>query len=271
MVPRRRPAGLRPRRDRRGVRRRRPASWSSCNPHNPLGRVFTAERAAGRWPRSSSGHGARVFSDEIHAPLVYPGAGTGPYASLSAVTAGHTITATSASKAWNLPGLKCAQLVLVQRRRRRDLGRGRAPSGARRLHPRGPRQHRGLRRGRAVAGGVLGYLDGNRRLLADLLAEHLPAGPLHARRRAPTWPGWTAGGWASRAAPGEFFLDQAGVALVDGPGVRRGGRGHVRLNLATPRPVLTTDRRADGAAARSLRPAAGGGPEGDNGPGGRPY
>ena len=57
-------------------------------------------------------HGARVFSDEIHAPLVHPGAVHRPYASLSPVTARHALTATSASKAWNLPGLKAAQLVL---------------------------------------------------------------------------------------------------------------------------------------------------------------
>ena len=47
------------------------------NPHNPLGRVFTVEEQlalAGVVDR----HGARVFSDEIHAPLVYPGAGTSP-------------------------------------------------------------------------------------------------------------------------------------------------------------------------------------------------
>ena len=57
-------------------------------------------------------HGGRVFSDEIHAPLVFPGSRHVPYASLDDVTAGHAVTATSASKAWNLPGLKCAQLVL---------------------------------------------------------------------------------------------------------------------------------------------------------------
>ena len=49
-------------------------------------------------------YGGRVFSDEIHAPLVFAGARHVPYASLSPVTAEHTLTATSASKAWNLPG-----------------------------------------------------------------------------------------------------------------------------------------------------------------------
>ena len=57
-------------------------------------------------------NGGRVFADEIHAPLLYPGGRHIPYASLSEVTARHTVTGTAASKGWNLPGLKCAQLVL---------------------------------------------------------------------------------------------------------------------------------------------------------------
>ena len=56
--------------------------------------------------------GGLVFSDEIHALVVYPGHTHIPYASLDERTAAHTITATSGSKGFNLPGLKCAQLVL---------------------------------------------------------------------------------------------------------------------------------------------------------------
>jgi len=81
------------------------------NPHNPLGRVFTVDEQLALADVVDRA-GARVFSDEIHAPLVHPGAAHRPYASLSPVTAGHTVTATSASKAWNLPGLKAAQLIL---------------------------------------------------------------------------------------------------------------------------------------------------------------
>ena len=57
--------------------------------------------------------GGRVFADEIHAPLVYEPNVHIPYASVSEVAAGHSVTAISASKAWNLPGLKCANLLLT--------------------------------------------------------------------------------------------------------------------------------------------------------------
>src|SRR5581483_319419 len=82
-----------------------------CNPYNPLGRVVTQPEMA-RITDVVDRHGGRVFADEIHGPLVYPGQRHVPYASTSATAAGHTMTATSASKAWNLPGLKCAQVIL---------------------------------------------------------------------------------------------------------------------------------------------------------------
>jgi cystathionine beta-lyase len=73
-----------------------------CNPYNPLGRVFTADEMA-ELSGVVEARGGRVFADEIHGPLLYPGMRHIPYASTSAAAAAHTLTATSASKAWNLP------------------------------------------------------------------------------------------------------------------------------------------------------------------------
>jgi cysteine-S-conjugate beta-lyase len=219
------------------------------NPHNPLGRVFTVEEQlalAGVVDR----HGARVFSDEIHAPLVYPGAVHRPYASLSAVTARHALTATSASKAWNLPGLKAAQLVLSDAA---DVAHW-ARVGF--LYGHGASTLGVLAAAAAYdAGGewldgVLAYLDGNRRLLADLLAAQLP----EIRYRPPegTYLAWLdCRELGLSGSVGGFFLEKAGVALVDGPECGAPGEGHVRLNFATGRALLGTmvDRMA--AAARA--------------------
>jgi cystathionine beta-lyase len=81
-----------------------------ADPHNPTGRCFSRAELEGLRDVVVR-HGARVISDEIHAPLVLPGAGHTPYASLDG-TADHVTTLVAASKAWNLPGLKCAQIVL---------------------------------------------------------------------------------------------------------------------------------------------------------------
>src|SRR3954468_22914677 len=82
-----------------------------CSPHNPLGRVGTRPELEALRDVVLR-HGARVVSDEIHAPLVLPGARHTPYALLEG-TAEHVTTVTSASKAWNTPGLKCPQIVTV--------------------------------------------------------------------------------------------------------------------------------------------------------------
>ncbi|HEV7188445.1 MAG TPA: aminotransferase class I/II-fold pyridoxal phosphate-dependent enzyme [Blastococcus sp.] len=240
-----------------------------CNPHNPLGVVFSADEQL-ELAEVVERAGVRVFSDEIHAPLVHPGAVHRPYASLSPATARHTVTATSASKAWNLPGLKAAQLVLSDDD---DVARW-AEVGSVAAHGASTlgvlAAVAAYDEGEGWLDGVLGYLDGNRRLLADLLATHLP----QVRYTPPegTYLAWLdCRRLGIEGSVGEFFLHRAGVALVDGPECGAPGRGHVRLNLATPRPVLTRAVERMGAAVRSLGAGAGGGPQGDNGPGGRPY
>jgi cysteine-S-conjugate beta-lyase len=218
------------------------------NPHNPVGRVFSvAEQLA--LAEVVERHGVRVFSDEIHAPLVLPGAVHRPYASLSPVTAGHTVTATSASKAWNLPGLKCAQLLLSNEddaARWADVGE-RAEHGCSTLGAIANTAAYG--QGAGWLDDVLGYLDGNRRLLADLLAAHLP----QVRYTPPegTYLAWLDCRALGVEEPlGEFFLREAGVAFTDGPECGAAGAGHVRLTLATPRPVLRTIVERMAAAVR---------------------
>lgn len=80
-----------------------------CNPWNPTGRCLSlAELTA--LDAIVSRYGARVFEDAIHAPLLLDGTYI-PYVTVSEQAASHTITAVAASKGWNIPGLKCAQLI----------------------------------------------------------------------------------------------------------------------------------------------------------------
>jgi cystathionine beta-lyase len=210
-----------------------------CNPCNPAGRVYTRDelRAVAA---VVDAHGGRVFADEIHAPLVYGGHQYVPYASVSAPAAGHAITATSASKGWNLPGVKCAQLILSNAADEATWAQAEAAI----LYERGTSTLGVAANIAAFAHGqdwlaeVVGYLDGNRVLLADLLAEHLPA--VGYRPPEGTYLAWLDCrplGLGDR--PGEFFLDRAQVLVNDGPAFGEAGRGHVRLNFATPRPILT--------------------------------
>jgi bifunctional pyridoxal-dependent enzyme with beta-cystathionase and maltose regulon repressor activities len=87
-----------------------------CSPHNPTGTVHRRkdlERLAALAVR----YDVTVLSDEIHAPLVLPGTTHHPFLSVSPEAAASGMLFTSASKAWNLAGLKCAAIVTTGPRR----------------------------------------------------------------------------------------------------------------------------------------------------------
>jgi cystathionine beta-lyase len=207
-----------------------------CNPCNPLGRVYSREEMA-QLTAVVDRYGGRVFADEIHAPLVYPGQQHIPYASTSETAAGHTLTGVSASKGWNLPGLKCGQVIVssdADEERWAELGH---------LAWRGASSPGVVANAAAYRGGVewldevLGYLDESRGLLADLLRQHLP----QVRYRPPdgtylAWLDCTAMDLAS--SPGELLTEQASITVVDGPRFGEGGPGAFRFNFATPQPIL---------------------------------
>lgn len=221
-----------------------------CNPHNPIGRVLEPGEMHAV-AEVVERHGGRVFSDEIHAPLVYDGHRHVPYASLSATAAAHTVTAVSASKAWNLPGMKCAQLVLSNDRDAQIW----AEAGLRFEH--GAANLGVVANIAAYTDGgpwlaeVLDYLDGNRRLLGKLLADRIPEiGYLPPEGTYLAWLDCRALDLGSH--PAAFFLDRAHVALTDGPECGDVGAGFARYNFATPRHVLerTVDLMAEALARR---------------------
>ena len=203
------------------------------NPHNPTGRVFDDDELAAVTAVVDR-HGARVFSDEIHAPLTFGGARHRPYAATSPTAAAHTVTATSASKAWNVPGLKCGQILFSHAP---DVDRWRA-TGYLAEHgtatPGVPASTAAYREGGPWLDEVLAYLEGNRELLAQAdvpgVEVVVPEG---------TYLAWLdARGLDLGEAPAEFFRREAGVVLTDGAAC--GEPGAVRMTLATGRPVLTT-------------------------------
>ncbi len=211
-----------------------------CNPSNPVGRVYGAEELAAV-AGVVEANGGRVFADEIHAPLLYPGGRHIPYAALSEATARHTVTGTAASKGWNLPGLKCAQLVLsndadaaLWAERGFTFEHGTSTPGAWAAAA-------AYRDGGGWLADVVGYLDGSRLLLAELLAGRLPE--IGYRPPEGTYLAWLdcRGLLAARGIeenPADFFLERGRVLLTDGAACGDAGQGHVRLNFATPRPIL---------------------------------
>jgi len=217
-----------------------------CNPYNPVGRVFSREELVAVGDLVDR-HGGRVFADEIWAPLVYGEARHIPYASVNTVTAGHSITALSASKAWNLPGLKCAQVV-VSNDADREIwkkigffaGHGTSNLGV-------TANIAAYRSGFSWLEEVLTYLDRNRRALAGLIEGKLPG----VRYLMPegTYIGWLDFRDTPLSAnPAAFFKENAAVSLTEGISCGADFDGFARLIFATPLPILHTIIDRMGAA-----------------------
>jgi cysteine-S-conjugate beta-lyase len=203
-----------------------------CNPWNPTGRVFTRSDLE-EVVDLAARYDARVIADEIHAPIVYNGAQHVPIATIDSE---RTMSVNAASKAWNLPGLKCAQVVLTSEGDRAiwesyftmDLvGVGSF----------------GLIAGEAAYSGgrdwfedVLARLHKNRDLLVDLAATHVPEAKINPPEG--TYLAWMDLSAYGLDAPAEFILHEGRVALTAGRAFRGNSSQFVRLNFATEPEVL---------------------------------
>ena len=205
-----------------------------CNPHNPLGHVHTRTELLALADVVER-YGARVVSDEIHSPLVFDGPHL-PYAGLSAATAAHTVTVTSASKAWNLPGLTCAQVVTTSAAdtarwrglpHEKTIGVGTLGIEA---------NIAAYREGGAWMGQVRNRLSHNRLLVAEAVAA-MP-GVTH-RTNAATYLAWLDfSELALEVEPSDWLLEHARVALSVGDAFGALSHRFARLNFATTAPLF---------------------------------
>ena len=219
----------------------KPAAFVLCNPQNPVGRVHTPDELAAVVDLATR-HEVPVISDEIHAPLVLPGATFTPFLTVPGA-AEIGVSVVSASKAFNLAGLKCATIVAGSQNMRDVVAK----------MPRDIRWRTGhfgvLATIAAYTNGdewlerLLATLDDRRTLLTGLIRDRLPV--VSWRPPEATFLAWLdCRSLGSGTEPSDLFL-RAGVALEDGS--RFGEhRGYVRLNFGTSAEVLelAVDRMA---------------------------
>jgi cysteine-S-conjugate beta-lyase len=200
-----------------------------CSPHNPVGRVWSRDQLLAVADLCAK-HDTRLLVDEIHAPLVLPGATFVPFLSLDHPVTESTIVFTSATKGWNIPGVKCGVAIAG------------SPATAAVLEERWDAllaaqlgvvaSVAAFTSARPWLDAMLGQLDENRTLLTRLLAESLPAvGYVPPEAGFLTWLDCRRLGLGDD--PAAAFLERGRVAVSPGPDFGEPGRGYARLNIGT--------------------------------------
>lgn len=222
-----------------------------CNPHNPTGRVFTRAELEGI-ANVVLERDLVVVADEVHADLIYPGHTHVPFATLSPEIARRTVTITSATKAYNIPGLRCGLM---------HFGSAELRDRLRRVLPDrliGVAHHFGMlativawRECEPWLAALMQRLDHNRQRLVTRVARDLPGVRTYAPQA--TYLSWLdCRALELPASPFAFFETRARVGLSDGADFGPPGRGFARLNFGTSETILDEilDRLRDAIAVR---------------------
>ncbi|WP_213879309.1 PatB family C-S lyase [Pseudomonas sp. dw_358] len=205
------------------------------NPHNPLGKVFASDELH-LIGQACVEAGVLIISDEIHADILFDGRRHVPMASLSPPIAAHTITLMSASKAYNIAGLKTAFAVIQNPALRQRFN-------AARLGMVDSVNALGLEATRAAYGEsgewlntLLAYLQANRDYLVKAVSSRLPG----VRMSVPqgTYLAWLDCTALGLDNPQQFFLEHGRVAFSAGPEFGPELEQFVRLNFGCPRALL---------------------------------
>jgi len=207
-----------------------------CNPHNPVGRVFT-RRELERMAEICLRHNVVICSDEIHCDFVYPGHHHIPIGSLSAEVANQTVTLLAPSKTFNTAGLHFAVAVVPNGELRQKLCTAKRGVVGEPDILSYTAALAAYRNGQDWLDELMGYLLANRDFTFEFVQERLPG--ISMARPEGTYLAWL--DCRDAGIPGnlhEFFLQQAKVVVNDGPDYGKGGEGFVRLNFGCPRSML---------------------------------
>lgn len=208
-----------------------------CSPHNPVGRVWQLEELT-RLLEIAEKHKLIIFSDEIHADLIYPGHRhqvLGSFASNSA----NIITAVAPSKTFNIPGLNLSALIVPDQGTRNAIIR---VFNSLHVSASNPFSivafEAAYREGEAWLEELLHYLRETRDEIYAYLAQYLPE--IKAIRAEGTYLLWLdCRAWGMTDVElKHFFIHEAGVGLNPGTQFGQEGSGFMRLNIGAPRHIL---------------------------------
>ncbi|EUB84732.1 MalY/PatB family protein [Pseudomonas sp. GM30] len=205
------------------------------NPHNPIGKVFDREELQAVADICAA-QDAWIISDEIHAELCFDGRVHIPTASLSPEIARRTITLMSASKAYNIAGLKTSFMIIQDAALRERVNHARCGM-VDSVNPLGMEATRvAYSEGAPWLAELKTYLQANRDWLVDAVRSRLPGVRINVPQG--TYLAWLDCTALEMDNPQQFFLEQAKVGLSPGLDFGDQHQQFVRLNFGCPRSLL---------------------------------
>lgn len=209
-----------------------------CNPHNPVGRVWTREELV-RIGDICVKHGVAVISDEIHADFVYPGHKHTVFASLNPEFVNITITCTAPTKTFNLAGLQISNIFVSDRTMRSRIRQEINRCGYSQLNVMGLVACKAAyTKGEDWLEALKGYLAENLKFLRSFLEANIPQIKLvEPQGTYLVWLDCTSLGLSDKALD-EFIIHRAKLWLDAGTMFGQGGSGFQRVNIACPRSLL---------------------------------
>ena len=209
-----------------------------CNPHNPVGRVWTRDELQ-RISDICLRHDVIVIADEIHNEIIMPGHEYTPYASISQEAERHSVTCCSPSKGFNIAGLQTANIICADEKLRRHIDRAINLNECCDINPFGiVALQAAYDESEEWLDEMCQYVWGNYQLLRDTLAK------THPDYRVSSLEG-TYLAWVDISASGltsdeycQRALTDCHVRFASGTDYGRCGEGYIRINLACPRQRL---------------------------------
>ena len=205
-----------------------------CNPHNPAGRIWSAEELK-RVGDLCIKHGVTVISDEIHCDITAPGCAYTPFASLGREYADICAVCLSATKAFNIAGLQCAAVAVPNKFIRAAVERGLNSDELAE-----PNCFAAVATAAAFNGGAewldeaRKYLFKNRAEAEDFIAKNIPSlRPVKSNATYLMWMDCSAVTRDSRRLV-EHIRSATGLWITAGDQYRGDGAAYVRINLACP-------------------------------------
>lgn len=205
-----------------------------CNPHNPVGRVWTKEELTKVGEICLKYHMV-IVCDEIHADFVYSGHKHIPFASLSEEIKKITVSCTSATKSFNIAGIQAANIVIADDSMRRAVDRYSLTTGAYGLNIMGLVATRAAYTyGDKWMDELISYLEGN----IELVKNRLAGTKLKVTDIEGTYLMWIDASSMGLEDPSKYFLDKAHIRFSEGTFFSKKADQFIRMNVACPRSVV---------------------------------